>query len=97
MKNSKFKISFEIDAIPYNKDTHHLLGDYFNEDWDSAVYAREDIGEILRRARIEFCMSHIRMMKGQTPEILKELENHHNRFDEILDQIESNIKIEEIG
>lgn len=47
MEKKKFRVTFEIEEIPYNKDTYTELSENFMEDWDEGVYARMKLDEIL--------------------------------------------------
>lgn len=93
METKKFKVTFEIDTIPYNSNTFELIGPCFMEEYPEDIFVKEDIGRVLQMARVENLMSCMRMMKGDNPN--KEFhESQMQRFERILNAIESTIKFD---
>jgi hypothetical protein len=81
----KFKVSFEFDAIPYNKDTYELMGDYFFSEWPEDIYAKEDVGDFFQKAI--FGMGMAGLDGGDNIPRFK-------RFMKMVDQMRSTVKIE---
>lgn len=50
-KLKKFRVSFEVEAIPYNKNTYKLLGPYFFKEWPDTIYVKEDLSDLISNAR----------------------------------------------
>ena len=97
MTSKRFSVTFEMEAIPYNKETFELLGPCFMEEYPETIFAKEDIGEVLRMARVENCMSVMRMRKSPISQNMKYYEARQKRIDVILDLIENTIKVEPIN
>jgi hypothetical protein len=48
----KFRFVMEVEEIPYNKDTYHLLGDHFMEEFPEDTFAKELISCLLFDAKL---------------------------------------------
>lgn len=95
MKTKKFKVTFEIDAIPYNSSTFELIGPCFMEEYPEDIFIKEDIGRVLQMARVENIMSYMRMLDSESPD--KECyKKQKERFDIILTNINNTIKFEAV-
>jgi hypothetical protein len=84
-KRKTFKFLLEVDAIPYNSETYHLIGPCFMEDFPEDVYAKELIASI----RKDVIMSAVNKGKGNNPDAFREMS-------ERLEEIEL-IKVYPIG
>ena len=88
----KFKVTFEIEAIPYNKETYGLCGPCFMEGFPEDIYAKQDIGDVLSMARYENLMA---FMRDNSPH--KEYKQAlQKRINKVIDSINSTIKFEAI-
>ena len=97
MKTKKFKFTFEIDAIPYNKKTYRQFGDYFLENTPECHDAVNMIGRVLQSATIQNFsdasdgLSKNSSDKEKCKRILKKL----GESEKVIKQIEESLKIAE--
>lgn len=84
----KFKVTFEIEAIPYNKETFELLGPCYMEEYPEDVFLREDVSDILKLARAQALWFYLKSKGEECDE--KRLEFR----DKIIDQIEDSYTVE---
>lgn len=81
----RFKVTFEFDAIPYNDETSELIGPHFFPEWPEDIYAKEDVGDLFKKAIFGIGMSS---MTNNLP--------YYSRCLKMVDQMRSTVKIESL-
>jgi hypothetical protein len=92
LKTKKFKVTFEIESIPYNKETFEQLGPCFMEEYDEETFAREDVSELIRMLSFANLKIYL-MMQNQDPEFY---EMKNVRMNKLIDEISQTVEVKSI-
>lgn len=94
LPKKKFKVTFEFETIPYNKDTYDLLGPHFFEEWPDNVFAKEDIGQLFQDAIVHRLSMSLKLMAKKSEEQQERLEKISDRYAALYEQMRNSVKIE---